>query len=621
MENHLDRNLTLLSKRQQQLAALLWKIPSEPIEIFPSAKGLPTASYRRKDQTKVYLHSRYDPMQEARQDIAKIDLSGADYFILLGFGLGYNLDALASVTLHSDSRYFVIESDPAILKAAMQARDLAEILTLPHVHFAWPASGPELSRQWMDLFDPVRARGSVFVNHIPSIALSPDHYKSAVQIIQSQTFQIFIDINTLVSKSKVFLDNFISNLPHALASPGVQHFAGQMRNIPAILVSAGPSLDRNIHELRGCEGKVLILATDTTFKPLLAAGVTPHFVLSGDPSYENYLHLKGASTANSLLVAEATGFPEVFIQFRGRTITCTFESSSLQSFSLLLGQKGTLRAWGSVATMALDFALLLGCDPIIFVGQDLAHSEGRTYCSGLHWEEQLFADVSTPDQWKARWESLRAGKTIVTMVDIFGNPAETTDKLAAYWNWFNKEIRSHPNIRFVNATEGGILRDGVTVMSLREALYRYCSESLSVGQKVEMLFAQAQQLKPGSVEGVLALMQREAANVRKILGTGRELCARKSGQTRDYLWRDLEAVKQSIYANPHIAPLLDSLNQMGNVAFLREQASFKSTSGNPPDLAPMQKVYLDYFNSVFGALETVDAALARLATPSPTCAP
>ena len=65
---------------------------------------------------------------------------------------------------------------------------------------------------------------------------------------------------------------------------------------------------------------------------------------------------------------------------------CTFENSALPSLSDLLGHKGTLRAWGSVATMALDFALRLGCNPVIFVGQDLAHSYGRTYCSGVHFD-------------------------------------------------------------------------------------------------------------------------------------------------------------------------------------------------------------------------------------------
>lgn len=612
MESWLERNLALLTKSQPSLAELLAATPPEAIDVFPSAKSVPTARTTRRDAAAILLHSKYDPMQEARQNIRKVNLQGADYFILLGFGLGYNLDALLEVTPHSESRYFVIESDPGILRAAMEARDLAKILTLPHLHFAWPVSGPEVGRQWMAFFDPVYARGSTFINHLPSIALNPELFKSAAQVIQSQTFQIFTDINTLVVKSKVFLDNFVANLPRARTSPGVKGFFGSMAGVPGIIVSAGPSLDRNIHELRGCEDYALILSTDTALKPLLAAGVRPHFVLSGDPTEANYLHLKGAEAGSTYFVVEATGYPDIFTEFQGRTVTCMFENSSLGSLSGLLGHKGSLRAWGSVATMVLDFALRLRCDPVIFVGQDLAYTEGRTYCSGLYWEEQLFADVSTPEQWRQRWESLRAGKPAITMVDIFGNAVETTDKLAAYWNWLNKEIQAHPDTTFVNATEGGILRDGLKIMSLREARYRYLVKNIGLVERTTRLYTRAASSKAEPESEAIVPLKSESRNLRAVLCRGRDLCNSRSACPPDELLRALESAKRDIYSNQRLAPLLDSFNQMGNVAFLRKQAAFKPELGKSCNVAQVKSAYLEYFDSVLKALEVVESALATL---------
>ncbi len=615
LESWLERNLELLAHRQPQLAEIVAATPSESIEVFPSVKGLPTARLARQPASTILLHSKYDPLQEARQNVKKTNLEGADYFVLLGFGLGYNLDALTESVSCSDSRFFVIESDTRILKAALQARDLSRVLSLPHLHFAWPITGADLSHQWQKFFDPVHARGSAFVSHVPSIALNPELYKSAAEIVQSQTFQIFTDINTLVIKAKVFLENFIENLPHALASPGVGDFVGQMSGIPAVLVSAGPSLDKNIHELRGCENGALILSTDTALKPLLAAGVQPHFVLSGDPTEANYLHVKGAKTTTSLFVVEATGHPGIFDEFGGRTITCMFENSALRSLSDLLGQKGTLSAWGSVATMALDFALRLRCDPVIFIGQDLAHSEGRTYCTGLYWEEQLFAGVSTPEQWKERWESLRAGKTTITMTDIFGNPVETTDKLAAYWNWINKEIQAHPETTFVNATEGGILRDGIRIMSLREAKYRFFEKDLGLVERTQEVFKRACKFKMELTEDLLAPLQTEARNLRRRLSQGKELCTAQTARAPDDLLRDLELVKSAIYANPQLGSLLDTLNQLGNVAFLRRQSAFKPEMGKSSNDDPVKIAYLEYFDSVGKALDLVEGAVSRLKKP------
>ena len=46
-------------------------------------------------------------------------------------------------------------------------------------------------------------------------------------------------------------------------------------DIPAIVVSAGPSLNKNIVELRKAKNKAFIVAVDTAVKPLVKAGIIP----------------------------------------------------------------------------------------------------------------------------------------------------------------------------------------------------------------------------------------------------------------------------------------------------------------------------------------------------------
>lgn len=609
--NHLESNLDLLSRRQPELALHLRQIAFDNVEVLPSAAGIPTIRYSRGGSG-AFLHSRYDPMREARQLVQKADLAGADYFILLGFGLGYMLDALLERYTGPDNHCFVVESNPAILKAAFASRDLRKVLSLPHLHFAWPAAGPGLAAQWRSFFDPVRAQKSAFIHHPSSVALNPAYYESAVELIQSQTFQIFTDINTLVGKSQAFLDNFVQNLPHAMRAPGVAAFAGRFSGIPAVLVSAGPSLDKNIHELRLCADRLLILSTDTALKPLLAAGVEPHFVLTGDPSYENYLHLKGSSPAETFLVAEATTYPGSLQEFEDRTVMCVFENSSLRAFSDLLSGKGTLRAWGSVATLALDFALVLGCNPILFIGQDLAHSDGRTYCSGLHFEEEWFQGISSPEEWQAVWKRIGAGRPTVTMRDIFGHPVETTDKLAAYWNWILKEISNHPEVRFINATEGGILRDQVELMSLREALYRCCRKDLGLRHLIKSIFLQAKENYVRSSGIALQALKQESIALSRILQQGIAVCKDASQIDPRNLFHRLETVKETIYTNKHVAPVVDSFNQMGNVTFLRRQAGLAGRPVEASLINDIRDTYLEYFNTVQQSLQKIDAALVQI---------
>jgi hypothetical protein len=608
--SYFESNLALLVTHQPCLAQLLRSVSLENIKISSSACGLPTASYEHNGST-FTLHSRYEPLRDARNALKKVDLAGADYFILLGFGLGYVLDALLEVKKEESNHYFIVESDLRIIRAALEARDLSSILSGMHVHFAWPPAGPELAEQWRLFFDPVRARKSIYVQHLPSLALNPGLFKSAAEIIQSQTFQIFTDINTLIGKSQEFLDNFVQNVRFAARAPGVISFSGKFRGVPAVIVSAGPSLDKNIHELRGSEERLLILSTDTALKPVLSAGINPHFILTGDPSHVNYLHLKGASSNGSYLVAEATASPQAFRDFEGRLITCIFENSSLRSLSDLLGNKGTLRAWGSVSTMALDFALLLKCDPIIFVGQDLAHTDGRIYCSEVYFNEEWFAGIADPEGWKMRIEEIRSGLRTVAAEDIFQRPIVSTDKLMAYWNWMIKVMRDHPEVHFINATEGGILREFVTISSLKEALFRHCQANRDLRKKVRDAYSAAQQANLVYPGVNLSVLTGELAAIEDTLKAGLRLCKPNGRESPQGIIRRLDGLRESIHYNVHVAPIVDCFNQIGNFTFLRKKSELEGL--NSADLLPaMLQIYSEYFISVREALMKISKALRQI---------
>jgi len=609
--NTFTSNLAVLSRRQPKLAQLLRANPAGRVRLAQSRKGAPTAFYQRAAGDPVPLHSRYDPLLEAQKSIQDVDLTGADYFIFMGFGLGYNLDALLARVSRETAHIFVVESDLEILRAAMAVRDLSSFLSLTHIHFAWPPGGNELGEQWRQFFDPVTASKSVYIINAASLVLDPKLFKSAAEIIQSKTLQIFTDINTLVGMSTSFLHNFVANFPRACKAPGVDAFADKFPGVPAILVSAGPSLDRNIHELRTHQDNALIIAADAALKPLTAAGIEPHFVACGDPGYDALLHLKDVNAPTLHLVAEGTAYPESLAAFENRTILCAFENSSLPGFSDLLSSKGSLRAWGSVATMCLDFALRLGCNPILFIGQDLAFSDGRTYCSGLHWEPRWFQGVSNPDEWQKRWADLRACNKLVSIPDLFGRLVESTDKLVSYWNWINAELEKHPSVRFVNATEGGILKDHVEIMSLREALHRFCRQRRNFAGEIQRLYDDAARNLMPVDTSLLMTMGEESGRLQQILEQAFHECRdSQSLHSAARLSERLEGLKKSVLSLPRLAPLLEKFNQLGNVLFLRRRSALAS---QPRITAcEIQDLYHDYFRSVAKASEPITRALIQL---------
>jgi hypothetical protein len=253
----------------------------------------------------------------------------------------------------------------------------------------------------------------------------------------------------------------------AIASEGdAAALDGAGRGVPAILVGAGPSLDRAIPILRQLQHSAFIIAVDTASTPLFHAGVTPHIVVAVDPAEQNSRHLTELPhSTDTWLVTEGSIDPLAIECFAGRTFF--FRVSDHQPWPWLQSQGrtvGLLRAWGSVLTTAFDLALRMDCDPIAFVGADLAFTENRLYARGVtyehDWRRRLHYGMGLRRQWIEaidRWPRL-------TAPDVNGAETRTAAHLVAFRDWLVEQMRREKGRTFINATGAGILHGaGVNV--------------------------------------------------------------------------------------------------------------------------------------------------------------
>jgi hypothetical protein len=103
----------------------------------------------------------------------------------------------------------------------------------------------------------------------------------------------------------------------------------------------------------------------------------------------------------------------------------------------------------------------------------------------------------------------------------------------------------------------------------------------------------------------------EMLSIQSVIRSGLQICNRPTCSADD-LVIELEKTKESIYRNIHLAPLLDCLNQMGNVNFLRRQRSISRQGISANALPEIRSTYLDYFNSVQEALARIEKALWQI---------
>ncbi len=473
-----SRNLLTLATLDAQLAAAVDSAaPAAHVNVTASRSGAPSAEYIRGDGVKVTLHSRYDPVEEAAGFARAADTEKVTTYIVLGFGLGYHVKALLAA-MRDESRIIVIEQDMGLFRRAMDEVELREVFLSRRVALivakALPevlaALGPHVVHIFLD---------ATYLVHRPSVETAPDYYRGVHETLRDYITSGLQNVITTLSIDMVSKKNTLMNLPWYAASPGIARFRGAYKGFPAVVVSAGPSLHRNIDILSRAAGRAVVIAVSTIFKPLLRRGIRPDFavILDYHPISKKYFE-DAEGDDEVILVADAKASWEAVESHRGAK--AIVHNDALHS---TIGSppfhKGTLPSATTVAHSAFFFAEYIGADPIIFVGQDLAHPDGITHFPGTAVHDIWAAETNRFTSLEMKeWETiLRMQKNLMKITDVHGNEIYTDGQMFSYLQQFELNFYNS-RATIIDATEGGAAKKYTTVMTLADALARYARAPL-----------------------------------------------------------------------------------------------------------------------------------------------
>ena len=436
---------------------------SERLRLVPSRSGQPNVEVEG-----VPYHSPYNPRREARQFYSEFQIEKADVVLHFGWGLGYAGEALRD-RVKPSARIIVFEPDTELFNLSMDQLNHRVILQDHRFQFV---VGPQVCQ----LFDNWNLEGCQETDEFlwlqwPSSLRS--HRPVADKLMESFKIRLRDRAANLVThfqNGMTYFRNVVDNFEYQ-SDPDAGRLFGRFTDLPLIIVSAGPSLDRNIQDLQKVESRCFVLAVDTALRPLLAAGVIPHAVIIADPSELNARHVVGALPPSTYLIAEQAVHSSALAASTRRFIfgLGLFPDPLFTKFGFA---KSSLNVWGSVATAALDIACRMGANPVIFTGQDFAYSWGRDYASHTMFDGNPFCASDS-------------GR--ISVSDVWGRQVHTTENLIAYRDFFVRKMRQTSGVRFINATEGGILSETVEILSLRDALHQSCRRPLNILQILDEL--------------------------------------------------------------------------------------------------------------------------------------
>jgi cytochrome c-type biogenesis protein CcmH/NrfG len=453
--NYFEQNLAIMRTRDPELAALMESdIDCSHIEVIPSNQpDVLTARVTLPSGDKILLHNMEDPIGGAQRSAEKRDVKAENASILLGFGLGYLARELAKKA-EKNHQIIMCEPDPAIVKTALTHVDLTPLLESDYIKILVGSDIP--LQMWMHKLSSKCMTAQVdVISYQPSTRLDPKEYQRLAEIAEKEHRALILNRNTVLKAGQVMMENLLLNFPDVLQSAGVKHLENLFQGRPGIVVAAGPSLEKNVQLLREMDGRAVIISVDTALRLLLPLGIKPDIVTTIDFNRINYEKFKNVPIDDDIsLVYHPGGYYESIRAFHGPRFTSSQVPNRIPHWLMqYVEDKGTVASGTTVAHLSFFLARHLGCDPIVFIGQDLAFPKNQIHAGDLSlW------NVNTAE--------------MDTIEDIFGEPVGTMTSFKHAIYHFEKAFKE-TKATIIDATEAGAKKPGALVRRFRDVIDEY----------------------------------------------------------------------------------------------------------------------------------------------------
>jgi hypothetical protein len=609
--------------------------PDDVPPVEPARDGTHTVRIPAAAGTQVYLHSRYRPKQEAETWAQSVKCDDRYVVIVSGFGLGHHIRALFD-RLPEDALLLVAEPHLPLLKAAFTVSDLSDALGSGRLLLFTDLDRGAL----VDRLEPrsvlfTAGAGTLFAAHPASLQADVDGFHAAFQKLITE-FVAFTrtGLLTLMLNNVATCRNVANNLGRYATTAPLDLLHNAYAHLPAVLVAAGPSLQKNMHLLHELKGdkdgrgrKAVIIAVQTMLKPLLAAGIEPDFVTSLDYNtvstrfFENLE--ESGSTGRVHLVAEAKANWNVLDTFNG-TMSLLHNDFAAKLLREASPPRAGLKAGATVAHLSFYLAEYLGCNPIILTGQDLGFVDGLYYKPGTAIHETWSVELSRFNTLETKeWERIVRSRSILRKIpDIHGHPMYTEEQFFVYLQQFERDFAASRHT-VIDATEGGAKKQHVTEMPLRQAIDRYCQAPITAhespawktwatdrGAALERALAALGARRQSALD-----MKETCAQTVPLL---REMIESQTDEARMHrLFVEVDRLRARVGADPQTFEMVVFLNTIGELRRFNADLSVKSAKSGSLDHQKRQLTRdIDYVSNLEAGADrliaVLDDALARL---------
>ncbi|MAD77774.1 MAG: hypothetical protein CMJ51_00200 [Planctomycetaceae bacterium] len=590
----LERNLSIFRARDPELVERILAADEKRLEIEVAEDGHPTALWEGRR-----LASARRPGEETIRQVDGVDPVTTGLVAVVGFGLGQHVAVLAR-RLGRSGIVLVAEPDRALLRAVFSRIDATSWLSQSQVVITDRADAGELGPKLAGAEGTIML-GVRIIEHPASRVRLGSLATEIAQTLRELVDNARMNVVTTLLRCVGTLENQLGNLPRFSLGAGVEDLRGIARGRLGVVVSAGPSLRRNIEELArpGVRDRCVIIATQTTLKPLLAKGIAPHYVTALDYheiSRRFYEGIDPRAIEDTELVIDSKVNPVVPEAWPGR-VRC-IPSSEIDGILGSHARGGTaFPPCATVAHLCHALARHMGCDPVALIGQDLGFTDGLYYAPGnaIHdvWNPE-FGDFNTIETME--WERIvRHRGMLSTREDVHGRRIFTDVQMLTYLRRFETVFLEdeRQGLRVIDATEGGVRKSRTELATLAETIEAEANPDTSP-------IALPQATDPG-IDA--AIIRQHVVTIMREVDTIRQASVRAGGILRRMLddqddprrmdrhFKALGEARQVVDAHDRARRITDLVNQIG--VYKRRRADRLISLDRSSDPVARQRLELD----------------------------
>ena len=482
--NVFENNINALKARGFGVAEKLLKHVLSDVPELVKENNFYNFKYRGK-----YLHNAINPLGEAIEIFSMCENTPVTIHLIYGLGLGYLFQVAAA---KSQGTVILYEPDLNILRTALSVVNFTGDIIKNNVFIT-----NDFTEACEFIYQKSNMKNTpLLLSTTAYREMNEEQFNNMVSELQQTVGRFSLDLRYTQEKFYPLILKILSNIPQVIKEIPIIEFKDRYKGKTAVVVSAGPTLDRNIETIKKYRDNIVLITVGTAMKTLNKHGIIPDFLCiieANDCSKQ----IAGLDLKDVNFITEPYSNPNLRkFEFK-KTYSHVSQNLPVNSFWCNLSgiNNDEYFSKGTVSYTALNVARILGCSKIVLVGQDLAYIEGQCYSKDSAYKDLVCSynkelkkwEITAKDfenfclslgnyedaeirKYKALERIENLNKSLYYVKGINGDMIPTESVYSAFIQPLSEFTQMYPDREYINTSLVGAQIDGFNNIPLEDAL-------------------------------------------------------------------------------------------------------------------------------------------------------